>query len=63
MARNFTAEELRQCAEREVKLRRQVYPNRVECGRMTQQLADRQIAMMQAIAERLRADEQTERLL
>jgi hypothetical protein len=51
---------LAQCAEREVNLRRRVYPVRVANGRMTQALADRQIAMMEAIAARLKAEAETE---
>lgn len=39
-----------ECAEREVKQRRYVYPRRVGAGKMTQALADRQIAVMEAIA-------------
>lgn len=38
------------CAEREVKQRRRVYARWVDDGRMTQQFADRQIAVMDAIA-------------
>ena len=54
----FTLTELRECAEREVRLRRRVYANRIETGRMSQREADRQIAMMEEIAERLREWEQ-----
>ncbi len=39
-----------ECAEREVKQRRRVYPRFVGDGRMTQQFADRQIEVMEAIA-------------
>ena len=46
----FTARELQEAAEREVRLRRRVYANRVETGRMHAREADRQIAMMEAIA-------------
>ena len=59
----FTLTELRECAEREVKLRRRVYANRVDTGRMTQREADRQIAMMDEIAERLRKEEQAGMLI
>lgn len=38
------------CAEREVKQRRRVYPRLIADGRMTQDFADRQIAIMEAIA-------------
>lgn len=46
----ITAREKFECAEREVKQRRYVYPRRVADGKMTQALADKQIAMMEAIA-------------
>ena len=46
----FTAKDKAECAEREVKQRQRVYPRLVESGRMTQQLADRQTALMEAIA-------------
>jgi hypothetical protein len=42
--------ELAECAEREVKQRRRVYPNLVASGKMTQEFADKQIQMMEAIA-------------
>lgn len=40
-------------AERELKLRRSVYPRRISSGFMTQALADREIANMEAIVETL----------
>jgi hypothetical protein len=49
----FTASELVECARREVTQRRRVYPRLVENGRMTQEKADRETAMMVAIAELL----------
>jgi hypothetical protein len=52
---SYSLEEKRKCAEREVKLRRRVYRNRVLTGRMTQAFADREIAIMEAIAEDYRA--------
>ena len=54
MAR-FTDEQKAACAEREARLRRQVYPNRVGVKRMSQQLADREIAIMDEIATEYRA--------
>ena len=59
----FTLTELRECAEREAKIRRRVYANRIETGRMSQREADRQIAMMDEIAERLRQFEQADLLI
>lgn len=56
----FTAHDLAECAEREVKQRARAYPRWVEAGRMTQAMADRQFAMMRAIAEKLRAEADAE---
>lgn len=46
----FTAAEKREAAERELKFRRRAYPRFVADGRMNQAKADRQIALMEAIA-------------
>ena len=56
----ITNKDKAECAEREVKQRRYVYPRRVADGKMTQALADRQIALMEAIAAdyRAKADEE-----
>jgi hypothetical protein len=61
--RTWTASELLKCAERELRLRRQVYPNRVLTHRMSQHRADIEIARMEAIAEWLRREAEGERLL
>ena len=61
--RRFSYAELRQAAEREVSIRRKVYPNRIETGRMTRMQAERQIALMQAISDHLREHEKAEMLL
>lgn len=49
------------CAERELKLRRRVYANRLVTGRMTKKQADHEIACMEAIVadyqERVKATE------
>jgi hypothetical protein len=37
------------CAERELKYRRHVYPRRIAAKQMTQALADREVARMEAI--------------
>jgi hypothetical protein len=63
MGVNFAIRELVECAERELKLRHRVYRNRVDTGRMSQREADRQIAMMEAIAAKLRELEQAEMLV
>lgn len=52
--RRFTNEELAVCAEREVKQRERAYPRWVENRRMTQKLADAQLALMREIAAVLR---------
>jgi hypothetical protein len=46
----ITRQMKREAAEREVKMRRRVYPKWVQDGRMTQAMADQQIAVMAAIA-------------
>lgn len=54
-SRAFTADELARCAEREVRQRSVVYPRLVAKGSMRNWAADREIAMMLEIAQRLRA--------
>lgn len=44
------------CVEREIAFRRRAYPRFVSGGRMRQENADREIATMEAILERLRGD-------
>lgn len=56
----FTAREKCEAAEREVKMRLRVYPNRVADGRMTQALADRQIDVMRQIADDYRTKAEAE---
>lgn len=51
----ITNREKADCAEREVKQRRRVYTRFVADGRMSQDFADRQIAVMDAIAGDYRA--------
>lgn len=55
MLPSFTAAELAACAEREVPQRRRVYPRLVDRGSMRADEAAREVAMMQEIARRLRA--------
>lgn len=63
----ITNKDKAECAEREVKQRQRVYSRWVAEGRLTQAFADRQIAVMQAIAEDYRvkadADDSAGRLL
>ena len=47
----ITARQKLDCAERELKIRRQVYANKVLTGRLTQAKADYEIEVMAAIAE------------
>jgi hypothetical protein len=42
-----------QCARREIQMRRRVYPKRLANGKMTQFVADRETAGMQAIERTL----------
>jgi len=47
----FSDQQKRESAERELKMRRRVYPRWVADKRMTQEQADREIAVMAEIAE------------
>jgi hypothetical protein len=49
-----TLDEQIACVDREIKLRQRVYPRRIADRRMTQALAARQIALMEAVADSLR---------
>jgi hypothetical protein len=60
---NFTFTELQACAAREVKQRKRVYARRVQQREMTQEFADRETAMMQAIADHFDELAKGERLL
>lgn len=59
----FTAKQKRECAEREAKMREQVYPRRVQNRQITREFADEQIALMRAIADDYRKFEEAERLI
>lgn len=59
----FTAQELLDCVDRELNLRRRVYPRQVASGKMTKRLADSEIAKMEAVRERIMEDVLRERLL
>lgn len=48
---NFTCEQLEKCAKRELSYRRRVYPRLVRTEAMSQETANREIAMMSAIAQ------------
>jgi hypothetical protein len=51
MTEKFTAADKRDCLIREANMRRMVYPRRVEERKMSQGRADREIALMEAMAE------------
>jgi hypothetical protein len=57
----FTLLELAREAEREVILRENVYRQRVGAGKMREETANRQIALMREIGRRLRLEEQREK--
>lgn len=59
----FTATEKLEAVERELKYRKRVYPRRVSENKMTQALADKQIALMEALAADYRAKAEGERLI
>lgn len=59
----WTSDEKLACIEREIRLRKRVYPNRVANKRMSPLQADRQISMMEEIAEDYRKKVESERLL
>lgn len=50
---DFTVNELVRCARREVAYRKRVYPRLVEQGTLEAKEAEREIALMSAIAELL----------
>jgi hypothetical protein len=54
MPADFKTEDLVKAAEREVAYRRRVYPRLVADNRMSREHADHEIAMMEAIAEKLK---------
>lgn len=59
----YSLAELEKCAQREVKIRKRVYPTRVANGRMSAHQAAREIAMMAAIHAAIKAQLEKERLL
>jgi hypothetical protein len=63
LVRHYSAQELAECAEREVRQRRVRYANHVLTHRMSQHQANVEIARMQAIAAWLREEVAREQLL
>jgi len=51
------------CVQREIWMREQVYPNRVDRGKMAQKKADEELAAMRAVLETLKEVELKDRLL
>lgn len=51
MGQWFTMTEKLECVQRELKQREHVYPKRVADGKMSQEFANRQLALMKAIVE------------
>lgn len=58
--RFFSSTQLAECAAREVRWRKRVYPNRIATGRMSQAKADSEIAMMALIQEHFEAMAKTD---
>ena len=59
----FAAEDKRKCAEREVRMRRDVYARKVLARSRSQEQADREIAIMDEIAADYAELEKKERLI
>lgn len=59
----ITTEDKLACVRRELVMRCNVYPRRVNSGQMTQAAADRQIQLMEAIVEDYEQKAKDERLL
>jgi hypothetical protein len=59
----ITAADKLACAERELKMRKRVYPRWIEAGRMSEGAAAHQIAVMEAIVTDYQAAAAQERLL
>jgi hypothetical protein len=59
----YSAQEKHRELLREIEMRKSVYPRRVMSGSMSQRQADRQIAILQEIAEDYRTLADRERLL
>jgi hypothetical protein len=62
-AQPFTFDEMLRECDRELRMRKQVYPNRILTGRLKEREASRQMALMQAIRAVLNELAKTERLL
>ena len=49
----ISTEALVECVDREIGFRRRVYPRHVAAGKLTQDAADRQLALMEAVRARV----------
>lgn len=56
-------EEQLDCVERELRLRRRLYPRKILDGRLSAHMADQELKRMAAVVETIRALAQRERLL
>lgn len=59
----FTLADQIEAVDREIRYRKRVYDRRVDSGKMTRQLADRQIALMEAVRSTLAQVDAKERLI
>lgn len=59
----YTAEEKKKAVERELTFRRRVYGRQVSDGRMSQEMANHQIAIFEAIRDDYETAETKERLI
>ena len=59
----ITAADKLACAERELKMRKSVYPRWCDAGKMTNEKAAREIALMEAICSDYRVAAEKDRLL
>ena len=63
MTQVFTATEKHRAVLREIEMRKSVYPRKIMTGDITKVFADRQIAIMEAIAADYAKQAEKERLL
>lgn len=60
MSRRFTDKQKADCAKRELGKRRWVYPRSVAAGRMSQEICDKEIGLMEEIEAEYRAKAEDE---
>ncbi len=63
MTDQLPIDDLVECVNRELKLRKRVYPRWIDDGRMTQKKSDHEIRCMAAILALLQREQQKEQLL